>query len=49
MVHPRNQLFEQIDLPILGDGAMGTLLNLRGVGFDAVFRCAQPEQPSHGG
>ena len=46
MVHPRNPLFEQIDLPILGDGAMGTLLNLRGVGFDECFDALNLSNPA---
>jgi len=45
-VHPRNPLFEQIDLPILGDGAMGTLLNLRGVGFDECFDALNLSNPA---
>ena len=46
MVHPINPLFEQIDLPILGDGAMGTLLNLRGVGFDECFDALNLSNPA---
>jgi methionine synthase / methylenetetrahydrofolate reductase(NADPH) len=31
------QLLEASDLPLLGDGAMGTVLNAQGVGFDQCF------------
>jgi methionine synthase / methylenetetrahydrofolate reductase(NADPH) len=31
------QLLEESSLPLLGDGAMGTMLNAQGVGFDQCF------------
>jgi homocysteine S-methyltransferase len=39
-------LLESSDQPILGDGAMGTMLNARGVGFDQCFDALNLENPS---
>ena len=39
-------LLESSDQPILGDGAMGTMLNALGVGFDQCFDALNLENPS---
>lgn len=38
-------LLESSSQPILGDGAMGTMLNARGVGFDQCFDALNLEKP----
>jgi len=43
LMHP---IFNRSDLPILGDGAMGTQLNLRGVGFDQCFDALNLDNPA---
>jgi methionine synthase / methylenetetrahydrofolate reductase(NADPH) len=48
MVAPRNSFLDLLDLsnkPILGDGAMGTLLNTRGVGFERCFEAVNLDAP----
>ncbi len=39
-------LLESSSLPLLGDGAMGTMLNARGVGFDQCFDALNLTQPA---
>src|SRR3972149_3635149 len=39
-------LLEASKLPLLGDGAMGTLLNARGVAFDQCFDALNLSQPA---
>ena len=39
-------LLESSSLPVLGDGAMGTMLNARGVGFDQCFDALNLINPS---
>jgi len=39
-------LLETTKLPILGDGAMGTLLNARGVSFEGCFDSLNMTQPT---
>jgi homocysteine S-methyltransferase len=38
-------LIEGTNIPVLGDGAMGTILNARGVGFDQCFDVVNLTQP----
>ena len=39
-------LFDESNLPILGDGAMGTMLNSRGVGFNQCFDALNLTNPA---
>ena len=39
-------LLDSSTQPVLGDGAMGTMLNARGVGFDQCFDALNLENPS---
>ena len=39
-------LLESSSLPLLGDGAMGTLLNARGAGFEQCFDALNLRQPA---
>jgi homocysteine S-methyltransferase len=40
------RLLSQAEMPLLGDGAMGTMLNARGAGFDRCFDALNLEQPA---
>ncbi len=42
---PFLSLLDSSSLPLLGDGAMGTLLNARGLGFDACFDALNLTRP----
>ncbi len=44
--NPFLSLLQSSDVPLLGDGAMGTLLNARGVGFDECFDALNLSQPA---
>ena len=41
-----SSIFNRSDLPVLGDGAMGTQLNLRGIGFDQCFDALNLDNPA---
>jgi homocysteine S-methyltransferase len=46
MTNSKPSIFDRSDLPILGDGAMGTQLNLRGVGFEQCFDVLNLKNPA---
>lgn len=46
MTNSKPSIFDRSDLPILGDGAMGTQLNLRGIGFEQCFDVLNLENPA---
>jgi homocysteine S-methyltransferase len=43
--HKFLEMLRGTELPLLGDGAMGTMLNARGAGFDQCFDALNLEQP----
>jgi homocysteine S-methyltransferase len=44
--HQLLQLLKAADSPLLGDGAMGTMLNARGAGFEQCFDALNLDQPA---
>ena len=45
--HKFLELLETSDRPLLADGAMGTMLNMRGIGFEVCFDALNLENPAY--